>query len=68
LDRFQQFLWCPCPPSLLTKEQKRNIRQHEYARSLDEAEVAEEMSVSAELIAQWKRAVDEWNAWCLRVE
>jgi hypothetical protein len=35
---------------------------------LDEVEVAEEMSVSVELITQWKRAVDEWNAWCLRVE
>jgi hypothetical protein len=35
---------------------------------LDEVEVAEEMSISAELIVQWKRAVDKWNTWCLRVE
>jgi len=69
LDRFKQFLWRPRPPSLLTKEQKRNIRRNlrEYARAFDEADAAEETSVSAELVAQRKRAVDEWNAWRLRV-
>lgn len=39
----------------------------EYARAFDEADAAEETSVSAELVAQRKRAVDEWNAWRLRV-
>ena len=69
MDRFKQFLWRPRPPSLLTKEQKRNIRRNlrEYARAFDEADAAEETSVSAELVAQRKRAVDEWNAWRLRV-
>ena len=69
LDRFKQFLWRPRAPSLLTKEQKRNIRRNlrEYARAFDEADAAEETSVSAELVAQRKRAVNEWNAWRLRV-
>ena len=69
MDRFKQFLWRPRPPSLLTKEQKRNIRRNlrEYARAFEEADAAEETSVSAELVAQRKRAVDEWNAWRLRV-
>ena len=62
-------MWRPRPPSLLTKEQKRNIRRNlrEYARAFDEADAAEETSVSAELVAQRKRSVDEWNAWRLRV-
>ncbi|KAH9004158.1 translation initiation factor eIF-3b [Lactarius hatsudake] len=69
LDRFKQFLWRPRAPSLLTKEQKRTIRRNlkEYARAFDEADAAEETSVSAELVAQRKRAVDEWNAWRVRV-
>jgi translation initiation factor 3 subunit B len=69
LDRFKQFLWRPRPPSLLAKEQKRGIRRNlrEYSRAFEEADAAEETSVSAELVAQRKRAVDEWNAWRVRV-
>jgi translation initiation factor 3 subunit B len=69
LDRFKQFLWRPRPPSLLTKEQKRNLRKNlrEYSRAFEEADAAEETTVSAELVAQRKRAVDEWNAWRVRV-
>ncbi len=54
---------------MLTKEQKRGIRRNlrEYGRAFDEADAAEETSVSAELVAQRKRAVDEWNAWRVRV-
>ncbi len=69
LDRFKQFLWRPRPPSLLTKEEKRTIRRNlrEYSRAFEEADAAEETTVSAELVAQRKRGVDEWNAWRVRV-
>jgi translation initiation factor 3 subunit B len=69
LDRFKQFLWRPRPHSLLTKEQKRAIRKNlrEYSRAFEEADAADETTVSAELVAQRKRAVDEWNAWRVRV-
>ncbi|KAH9055120.1 eukaryotic translation initiation factor eIF2A-domain-containing protein [Lactarius deliciosus] len=55
--KVQQFLWRPRAPSLLAKEQKRTIRRNlkEYARAFDEADAAEETSVSAELVAQRKR-------------
>jgi len=68
LDRFKQFLWRPRPQSLLAKEQKRTIRKNlrEYSRAFEEADAAEETTVSAELVAQRKRAVDEWNAWRVR--
>jgi translation initiation factor 3 subunit B len=54
---------------LLTKEQKRTIRRNlrEYSRAFEEADATEETMVSAELVAQRKRAVDEWNAWRVRV-
>ena len=69
LDRFKQFLWRPRPPSLLTKEEKRAIRKNlrEYSRAFEDADAAEETTVSAELVAQRKRSVDEWNAWRVRV-
>lgn len=69
LDRFKQFLWRPRPPSLLTNKQKQKVRKNlrEYSRAFEEADAAEETTVSAELVAQRKRAVDEWNAWRVRV-
>ncbi|KAH8096621.1 translation initiation factor eIF-3b [Cristinia sonorae] len=68
LDRFKQFLWRPRPRTLLTKEQQRQIRKSlkEYSRQFEEEDAAEESNVSAELIAQRKRLVDEWNAWRIR--
>lgn len=70
LDRFKQFVWRPRPRTLLTKEQLRQIRRNlkEYSRTFDEEDAAEESNVSAELIAQRKRLVDEWNAWRIRAK
>ena len=61
-------MWRPRPPTLLTKEQQRQIRRNlkEFSRQFDEEDAAEESNISAELIAQRKRLVDEWNAWRLR--
>lgn len=68
LDRFKQFLWRPRPRTLLTKEQQRQVRKNlkEYSKVFEEEDAAEESNVSAELIAQRKRLVDEWNAWRVR--
>jgi translation initiation factor 3 subunit B len=49
----------------LTKDQQRLIRKNlrEYSRTFDEEDAAEDSLDSAELIANRKRLVDEWNAW-----
>jgi translation initiation factor 3 subunit B len=49
----------------LTKDQQRLIRKNlrEYSRAFDEEDAAEDSLDSAELIANRKRLVDEWNAW-----
>jgi translation initiation factor 3 subunit B len=68
LDRFKQFLWRPRPRTLLTKDQQRLIRKNlrEYSRAFDEEDAAEDSLDSAELIANRKRLVDEWNAWRMK--
>jgi translation initiation factor 3 subunit B len=68
LDRFKQFIWRPRPRTLLTKDQQRQVRKNlrEYSRAFDEDDAAEDIHVSAELIAHRKRLVDEWNAWRVR--
>lgn len=50
---------------MLTKDQQRLIRKNlrEYSRAFDEEDAAEDSLDSAELIANRKRLVDEWNAW-----
>lgn len=69
-DRFKQFLWRPRPRTLLSKEQQRQVRKNlrEYSRAFEEEDAAEESNVSAELLAQRKRLIDEWNAWRARVK
>ncbi|EGO04783.1 hypothetical protein SERLA73DRAFT_173948 [Serpula lacrymans var. lacrymans S7.3] len=68
VDRFKQLIWRPRPHSLLTQEQKREVRRklREYGRSFDEEDAAEESSISAELVGHRKRLVDEWNTWRAR--
>ena len=68
MDRFKQFLWRPRPRTLLSKEHQRQIRKglREYSRAFDEEDAAEDAADSADLIAQRKRLVDEWNAWRAR--
>ena len=70
IDKFKQFLWRPRPPSLLTKEQKRLIRRNlrEFSKAFDEEDALTEGTQTAELLAQRKRLVDEWNAWRVRCE
>jgi translation initiation factor 3 subunit B len=67
-DHFKQFLWRPRPPTLLSKDQQRQVRKNlrEFTRQFDEEDAMEDSNVSAELIAQRKRLVDEWNAWRAR--
>lgn len=50
---------------MLTKDQQRLIRKNlrEYSRAFDEEDAADDSLDSAELIANRKRLVDEWNAW-----
>ena len=70
IDKFKQFLWRPRPPSLLTKEQKRQIRRNlrEFSKAFDEEDALTEGTQTAELLAQRKRLVDEWNAWRVRCD
>lgn len=45
---------------------RKNLR--EFSRVFEEEDAAEESNISAELIAQRKRLVDEWNAWRVRAK
>ncbi|KAK9487078.1 hypothetical protein V1527DRAFT_404953 [Lipomyces starkeyi] len=65
VERFKQFLWRPRPPTLLSKDQQREVRKNlrEYSKVFDQEDIAEESQASKELIAQRLRLLEEWRAW-----
>ena len=70
IDRFKQFLWRPRPPTMLSKEQQKQIRKNlrEYSKTFDEEDLAVHNLANKELIESRKRQLDEWRAWRARVE
>ncbi|TIB88136.1 eukaryotic translation initiation factor 3 subunit B [Wallemia mellicola] len=65
VENFKQFLWRPRPKTLLPKDEQKKIRKNlrEYSRIFEDEDAAEESNVSAELLTQRKRLVDQWNEW-----
>ncbi|RPA76239.1 eukaryotic translation initiation factor 3 [Ascobolus immersus RN42] len=70
IDRFKQFLWRPRPPTMLSKEQQKQVRKNlrEYSRVFDEEDLYETETANKEVIEARKRALQEWTAWRQRTE
>ena len=70
VDRFKQFLWRPRPPTMLSKEEQKEIRKklREYSKIFDEEDLYEAESANKEVIDKRKRQLDEWLAWREKVE
>ncbi|KAI0217411.1 Translation initiation factor 3 subunit b [Massospora cicadina] len=70
VDNFKQVLWRPRPKSLLNQEQRKQIRKNldSYSVQFDEEDIMSRNAVSAAVLTQRRRLVDEWKAWRLRVE
>ncbi|CCX33645.1 Similar to Eukaryotic translation initiation factor 3 subunit B; acc. no. A7EHM8 [Pyronema omphalodes CBS 100304] len=65
IERFNQFLWRPRPPTLLSKEEQKNIRKNlkEYSRVFDEEDEFEALTANKEVVEARKRLLNEWLAW-----
>ena len=70
IDRFKQFLWRPRPPTLLSKEEQKQIRKNlrEYSKVFDEEDQYELDTANLAIVEQRRRALDEWLAWRALVE
>ena len=70
VDRFKQFLWRPRPPTMLSKEEQKEIRKklREYSKIFDEEDLYEAESANKEVIDKRKRQLDEWLAWREKIE
>lgn len=69
IEGFKQLLWRPRPPTLLSKEQQKNIRKNlkEYSRGFEKEDVQEQSTANKELIAHRRRLLEEWNSWRSKV-
>lgn len=68
IEKFKQLLWRPRPPTLLSKEEQRNIRRNlrEYSREFDEEDrYAVDMANTA-IVEERRRLLEEWYAWVER--
>ncbi|BGO90717.1 hypothetical protein NBRC10512_000656 [Rhodotorula toruloides] len=65
VDRFKQLLWRPRPPTLLSREQQKQIRKNlrDYSRQFEEQDQLELANENSELVERRTRLLDEWNAW-----
>ena len=70
VDRCKQFLWRPRPPTMLSKDEQKNIRKRlrEYSKIFEEEDFYTRESANKEVIDKRKRQLDEWLAWREKVE
>ncbi|KAJ2441591.1 Translation initiation factor 3 subunit b, partial [Coemansia sp. RSA 2424] len=70
VDRFKQLVWRPRPRSLLTEEQKRDVRRNlkDYSKEFDEQDERKVHAADAELMSQRRRLIAEWEALRERIE
>lgn len=68
IEKFKQLLWRPRPPSLLSKEEQRNIRRNlrEYSRDFDEEDKYAVDIANTAIVEQRRRLLEEWDAWVRR--
>jgi translation initiation factor 3 subunit B len=66
MDRFKQFLWRPRPPSLLNKEQMKQIRKRlkDYADEFDEIDAKLSGDVAAKAEVERRKVLKQWLDWC----
>ena len=70
VDKFKQFAWRPRPPSLLTKEEQKQIRKNlrEYSRVFEQEDADRGASADLAVVEARRRLLEEWYAWRDEVE
>lgn len=70
VDRFKQWLWRPRPPTLLSKEEQKQIRKNlrEYSKIFEEQDQYELDTANLAVVETRRRLLNEWYEWRKRVE
>lgn len=64
-EKFKQLHWRPRPPTLLSKEEQRNVRRNlrEYSKEFDEIDKEMEEGANQAVIDTRRRLYTEWYSW-----
>ena len=65
IEKFKQLLWRPRPPTLLSKEEQKQIRKNlrEYSKDFDEEDKYAVDIANSAIVEHRKRLLNEWLAW-----
>ncbi|KAL4948286.1 eukaryotic translation initiation factor eIF2A-domain-containing protein [Aspergillus filifer] len=67
-DKFKQFVWRPRPPTLLSKEEQKQVRKNlrEYSKEFEEEDRYAVDIANTAVVESRKRVLNEWVAWLRR--
>ena len=70
IEKFKQFSWRPRPPSLLSKEEQKQIRKNlrEYSRVFEQEDAERISSADVAVVEARRNLLLEWYAWRESVE
>lgn len=70
VEKFKQWLWRPRPPTLLSKEEQKQIRKNlrEYSKVFEQEDTDRYASADLAVVEHRRRLLDEWMAWRANVD
>ena len=70
IEKFKQFSWRPRPPTLLSKEEQKQIRKNlrEYSRVFEQEDAERISSADVAVVQARRELLLEWYAWRESVE
>lgn len=69
VERFKQMSWRPRPPTLLSKDEQKDVRKRlrELSKMFDEQDFNKKNLANRAVVEQRRRLLDEWRAWRAQV-
>lgn len=70
VEKIKQWLWRPRPPTMLSKDEQKQIRKNlrEYSKVFDQEDADRGASADLAVVEHRRRLLDEWLAWRAQVE
>lgn len=70
IEKFKQWQWRPRPPTLLTREEQKQIRKNlrEYSRVFEQEDAERISSADVAVVEHRRRLLEEWYAWRAAIE